>query len=275
MVKLQRQINDKLMCLLCNHLCQLKEGETGRCRVRKNTGEKISLVTYGRIVSMTVEPIEKKPITHFLPGTKTLSIGTGSCNMSCQFCENHDISQQVKKATKTYTHRDIIDLAKKHKCESVCMTFTEPTVSFEWLIGLARAVRANDLKFVLKTNSYICAEPWRAVCGVTDAMNIDLKGGIRTTAKIAGFFRLGNIVENILEAQKAGVHLEFSLPLHHLITEDDIVGIGKFLKAIHLDAPVHILKINATNKYEYTTSSERIQEAKNMLSKYVSNISVH
>ncbi len=278
--KMSEKIDNKVKCLLCPNFCCLGFGKKGICFSRVSDGEEITLNSYGEISSMAVESLSKKPITEFLKGSKTLSIGSYGCSLRCchssevssLFCENHKISQQESenKNNKYYNICDIISLAKKYECESICMTYNEPTVSYEFLMDLAAEVHSNKLYFVLKTNGYINKEPWKEICQITDAMNIDFKGSEKKYLNNLGAKEYV-IRDRIKEAYNYGVHVEISIPLYYDDIEDEVVSIGEFLSSIDKNIPCHLLKIYSSK----TTKDIDIEKAKDILGKYIKNITCH
>lgn len=273
MIKLSEKIDDKrVKCFLCPNFCILENiGQKGRCLIRESNGEKIILNNYGQISSMAVEPLKKKPITEFLKNSKTLSVGFEGCTLFCPFCENHKISQQQLNNNKYYSISDIIILAKKYNCESICMTYNEPTISYEFLIDLANETHNNDLYFVLKTNGYINKEPWGEICKITDAMNIDLKGSDEKYLNIIGA-KEPVVRDRIKEAYNYKVHVEISIPLFYEDIEDEINDIGKFLSNIDKNIPCHLLKIYSSYKHNKNTTNKDIKKAENILKRYMNNV---
>jgi len=275
MIKLSKKIDNKVLCLLCPNYCLLGFGEKGRCLSRISDGEEITLNSYGEISSMAVESLSKKPIVEFLKGSKVLSICNLSlCNMRCPFCENFSISQQESSNNKYYNICDIISLAKKYNCESICMTYNEPTISYEFLMDLAAEVHSNKLYFILKTNGYINKEPWKEICSVTDAMNIDFKGSEEKYLNILGAKEYV-IKDRIKEAYNSGTHIEISIPLYYNDIEDEVGSIGEFLSSIDKNIPCHLLKIYSSYKHNETTKDIDIEKAKEVLGKYMKNIYCH
>ena len=278
MMKLYEKIDDKVKCLLCPNYCILGYKEKGICLVRESNGKEIFFNSYGNISAMAVEPIEKKPITGFLENTSILSIGGNGCSLSgenkgCPFCENHKISQQ-EHDSKYYSNNEIISLAKKYNCDSICMTYNEPTISYEFLIDLANESHKNELYFVLKTNGYINKEPWKEICRITDAMNIDLKGSDEKYLDIIGA-KESVVRDRIKEAYDYGVHIEISIPLFYSDIEDEINDIGIYLSSIDKNIPCHILKIYSAYKHNKTTTNIEVEKAKEILGKYMNNIDCH
>jgi len=176
--KYQKELEgQRVLCLLCPHFCELKDGQTGICRTRENIGGTLYSNAYGNPCSVAVDPIEKKPLFHFLPGSRILSIATAGCNLRCQNCQNWTISQKNPTEVPAYelTPEAIIELALKEGTESIAFTYTEPTVFFEYMLETAKLAKKQGLKTVLISNGYINPEPLRELCAYLDAANIDLK----------------------------------------------------------------------------------------------------
>jgi len=168
--------NDKLTCTLCQHYCDISLNKTGICGVNKNTGDKIECLVYGYPAVINVDPVEKKPLYHFLPNTKTLSIGTVGCNFKCSFCQNHGISQEQKiNKDKYYSPEDIVRLALKNNCESISYTYNEPTIFYPYIKDIAVLAKKNGLKNIFVSNGFESTEVITHMAGLIDAANIDLK----------------------------------------------------------------------------------------------------
>lgn len=165
----------KVNCRLCPHLCRaIEEGKTGRCRVRKNVGGKLVSLIYGEATSVNLDPVEKKPLYHFFPGSNLLSIGTWGCNFHCSFCQNWQISQQ-EVATESLTVAEVARQAGEHGSLGVAYTYNEPSIWFEFVYDCAVAVHEAGHKNVLVTNGFINPEPAAQWLDVIDALNIDIK----------------------------------------------------------------------------------------------------
>jgi pyruvate formate lyase activating enzyme len=168
----------RVQCDLCPRLCKLKEGQRGLCFVRANLGGRVVLTSYGRSSGYCIDPIEKKPLNHFLPGTPVLSFGTAGCNLACKFCQNWDIS----KSRETNTLADTADpeviarAAEQLGCRSVAYTYNDPVIFHEYAIDVAEACRRRGIKSVAVTAGYVCEEPRREFYHWMDAANVDLKG---------------------------------------------------------------------------------------------------
>ena len=167
----------RLHCYLCPRHCHIGEGQTGFCFIRKNEGGKLLQLGYGRPAAVAMDPIEKKPLNHFFPGTKILSMGTAGCNMGCFFCQNWDISKaksdQVNAAN--LAPEDVVAVAIDHDAPSLAFTYNEPTIWGEYVIDIAREAHASGLNTVMVSNGYITREAFFDVYEHIDAANIDLK----------------------------------------------------------------------------------------------------
>lgn len=168
---------DRLVCTLCPRECSLKEGDRGFCFVRQNAGDEIVLSTYGRSTGFCIDPIEKKPLSHFLPGTAVLSFGTAGCNLGCKFCQNWDISKsrEVERLSSHATPNQIAAAAKENGCHSVAMTYNDPVIWAEYAIDTALACREQGIASVAVTAGYIGEPARREFFEVMDAANVDLK----------------------------------------------------------------------------------------------------
>ena len=167
----------RVQCDVCPRYCKLHEGQRGLCFVRGNHNNQIVLTTYGRSSGYCVDPIEKKPLNHFLPGTPVLSFGTAGCNLACKFCQNWDISKSRELDTlmDQASPETIAQAAKKLDCRSVAYTYNDPVIFLEYAIDVAKACREAGIKSVAVTAGYMCDEPRREFYQYMDAANVDLK----------------------------------------------------------------------------------------------------
>lgn len=167
----------RIQCDLCPRFCKLHEGQRGLCFVRANQGEQIVLTTYGRSSGYCIDPIEKKPLNHFLPGTPVLSFGTAGCNLACKFCQNWDISKSREMDTlmDAAMPEDIARAAKQTHCRSVAYTYNDPVIFHEYAIDVAKECKKLGIKSVAVSAGYVTEEPRREFYSYMDAVNIDLK----------------------------------------------------------------------------------------------------
>lgn len=168
----------RIQCDLCPRYCRLHEGQRGLCFVRARARDQMVLTTYGRSSGFCIDPIEKKPLNHFLPGTPVLSFGTAGCNLTCKFCQNWSISKAraLDRAQDHALPEAIAQAAVASGCRSVAFTYNDPVIFLEYAINVARACRERDIKTVAVSAGYICEEPRREFFRHMDAANIDLKG---------------------------------------------------------------------------------------------------
>jgi pyruvate formate lyase activating enzyme len=169
-------------CNLCPHHCRLQAGQTGFCRARMNFGGRMTSLSYGKITALALDPIEKKPLRLFHPGSVILSVGSFGCNLRCPFCQNHEISQVglAEAAGRDLHPEQLLALAVRAKREygsiGVAFTYNEPLTGYEYVWDAAHLLKQAGLLVVLVTNGQICATPWRRLLPFLDAVNIDLKG---------------------------------------------------------------------------------------------------
>ncbi len=167
----------RLQCDLCPRYCKLREGQRGLCFVRARVVDEVVLTSYGRSSGFCIDPIEKKPLNHFLPGTPILSFGTAGCNLACKFCQNWDMSKSREMDTlmDTASPKMLAEAAAELGCRSVAYTYNDPVIFMEYAVDTAKACREKDIKSVAVTAGYMCDEPMREFYSHMDAANVDLK----------------------------------------------------------------------------------------------------
>ena len=197
-------------CRLCPHFCKISAGRNGICGVRKNTGEKIELSTYGIISGYSLDPVEKKPLYHFFPGHNILSMGSYGCNMRCDFCQNWNISQQTTGnfSTKTDLNRILKDASSSYKNIGLAFTYNEPIVWFEFMRDVAEKIKQEGLYTVMVSNGFVNSDPLNEITGFIDAFNIDLKAFNEEFYKRLTGAELGPVKESLKQIAAAGKHLE-------------------------------------------------------------------
>ncbi|MGD2114055.1 MAG: AmmeMemoRadiSam system radical SAM enzyme [Acidobacteriota bacterium] len=189
----------RVQCDLCPRFCRLREGQRGMCFVRARQGDRMVLTTYGRSSGYCVDPIEKKPLNHFLPGTPVLSFGTAGCNLACKFCQNWDISKsrEIHTLSDRAAPETIAEAAERLGCRSVAFTYNDPVIFLEYAVDVAAACRERDIATVAVTAGEICREPRAELFGAMDAANVDLKAFTdRFYRKICGA-RLRPVLETL------------------------------------------------------------------------------
>lgn len=168
---------DRVQCLNCPHECILSPGERGLCRVRENIGGKLYTHAYSNPCAVHIDPVEKKPLFHFLPQSSALSIATAGCNFRCKYCQNWSISQKRPEETQNYdlTPQQVVDYAVKEKIPIIAYTYSEPSVFYEYMIDIAKIAKKEGIKNVWVTNGYLNPEPLLELCKYIDAANVDIK----------------------------------------------------------------------------------------------------
>jgi pyruvate formate lyase activating enzyme len=201
-----------IMCRICPNECVLKEGEISKCNNRKVYKSKLYTMAYGNPCSVNIDPIEKKPLYHFFPGSRAFSIATAGCNLVCLNCQNWSISQTSPDKTRNYDlmPEKVVEECSKSKCKSIAYTYSEPITFYEYTIESAAVARKAGIKNVLKSNGYINEEPLRKLCSVIDAANIDLKSFNESTyLKLSGG-KLQPVLDSLKILKEMGVWLEIT-----------------------------------------------------------------
>ena len=189
----------RVRCELCPRACTLQDGQRGFCFVRERRGQEIVLTSYGRASGFCVDPIEKKPLNHFYPGTSVLSFGTAGCNLGCRFCQNWDISKarEHDRLTDRATPEALAKAAEDAGCKSIAFTYNDPVIFAEYAIDCAQAAHERGIQAVAVTAGYVTEQPRRALYGHMDAVNIDLKGFTERFYEKLCFAALAPVLETI------------------------------------------------------------------------------
>ena len=204
--------NSGIQCLLCPHLCILKPGQEGICRTRINSDNKIRVPGYGRLCSMAIDPIEKKPLYHFHPGKMIFSVATTGCNFRCQNCQNWSISQFATDeiSCDIISPEQLVELTIRHQCPMIAFTYTEPTVFYEYMYDSSQLAKKAGIKTVMVSNGYINPEPLQELIPLLDAANIDLKVMDETIYRSLTGGHLQPVLNTLLGLNQSGVWLEIT-----------------------------------------------------------------
>jgi pyruvate formate lyase activating enzyme len=248
--KLEKQ---KVRCFLCAHHCLISDGKRGICGVRENRGGTLYSLIYGKIISMNIDPIEKKPLFHFYPASTSFSIATVGCNFKCIHCQNYDISQYPKGHEgipgEGVTPEQIVDAAEMAGCKSISYTYTEPTIFFEFAYDCARLAHKKGIKNVFVSNGYTSPEAIRTIAPFLDGNNIDLKGDDEFYKKICGA-RLQPVLDTIKLMKELGVWVEVTtliIPSYN-DSEASLNRIAEFIKSVDPAIPWHVTQFYPTYK---------------------------
>lgn len=269
-----------IACLLCPRACLLKEGEYGSCQVRHVEHFELVTDTYGKITALANDPIEKKPLYHFYPGSRILSIGTFGCNFACTFCQNWRISQG-KPPTQDLSIRNLVRAAGQDSSIGVAFTYNEPSIWYEYITDAAPELKQKGHKVVLVTNGYIQPEPLEELLPFVDAMNIDLKSSRDDFYKHFCGGRLAPVLETIRRANASpNTHVEVT---HLIVTgqndrKEQIHDLINLVADINKDIPLHFSRYFPQHRYtQSATSTDFLQwawdEAREKLSSvYLGNL---
>lgn len=260
----------KVSCFLCAHHCLIEDGGFGICQVRKNQDGTLYTFAYGSVAAANIDPIEKKPLFHMLPGSKSYSIAAVGCNFACGFCQNWQISQK-KEADRLSvgSHQmppdEIVENAIRHKCKSISYTYTEPTIFFEYALETAKFAKEKGLYNIFVTNGYMTKDALLMIKPYLDAANVDLKYfNEESYRKVCGA-KLAPILETISLMHKLGIWVEVTtlvIPEEN-DSKEELKGIASFLADVGKEIPWHISRFHPDYKMTNLEPSplEKLKEA--------------
>ena len=232
------KLDDKMVkCNLCSHRCsRIADSKRGICGVRENRDGKLYSLVYGRVAARSVDPIEKKPLFHFLPGSRSYSIATVGCNLRCRNCQNYDISQLPKErgiiVGQNVSPEEIVSAAKRNSCESIAYTYSEPTIFFEYAYDTAKLASKEGIKNVFVTNGYITPEALKEISPYLDAANIDLKSFSDDFYRKNCGARLKPVLDSIKLYKSLGIWTEITTLIIPSLndSEEELRKIAEFIK---------------------------------------------
>jgi len=234
----------KIKCKLCPRECVIDDRERGYCGVRENRGGTYYTLVHSRVCAANIDPVEKKPFFHFLPGSLACSVATAGCNVNCKMCQNWDISQsRPEQVRNTYLPpRDLVAMAREGRCASVAYTYSEPVVFFEYVVDAGVAVRAAGIRSIVVSNGYIQREPLLEMCKRVDAVKIDLKAFSERFYRDVVIGELKPVLETLVTLRKAGMWTEIVYLVIPTLNDSDqeFGALAKWVKsALGSDIPVH------------------------------------
>ncbi len=245
----------KVQCNLCSHRCKINDEKYGICGVRQNREGILYTLVYDRIIAFNADPIEKKPLFHFLPGSMAYSMATVGCNLTCKHCQNSDISQYTREKKgyipgKEAEPEDIARAAEKTGCRSIAYTYTEPTIFFELAFDTARTAHSMGIKNVFVSNGFMTPEALREISPYLDGINIDLKSFSEDFYRDICGGRLKPVLENIGLARELGIWVEVTTLIIPTLndTREEITEIARFIKDTGESIPWHISQFYPTHK---------------------------
>ena len=248
---------DGVQCLLCPHHCRIKEGGRGICRSRECRGGKLYALSYGSPCSLAIDPVEKKPLYHFLPGTHCLSLSCTGCNLSCQWCQNSDISQVRPEETESaeWSPVELVDTCLRRGLPSIAYTYTEPFTWWEYMYDIAALAHERGLKNILVSAGYAEKEPLQELLPCPDAANIDIKAIDDAIYRKYCGASLAPVLENILTMHQSGVHIEITNLLVTGVNDSEelITALCRWMAGNGLqDVPLHFSRFFP--RYKFTES---------------------
>ncbi len=248
--------DDQVQCSLCSHRCVIKNGRRGVCGVRENRNGTLETLVYDKLIASHIDPIEKKPLFHFYPGSLSYSIATVGCNFRCRFCQNADISQMPLDRDGSImgspvAPAEIVEAAFRSNCKSIAYTYTEPTVFFELALETSRLAHQRGIKNVFVTNGYMSAEALEMISPFLDAANVDLKAFSDDFYKKQCSARLGPVLETLKRMKALDIHLEVTTLLIPGLNDDpgELKDLAGFIaNDLGDETPWHVSRFHPTYK---------------------------
>ncbi|MDL1969055.1 MAG: AmmeMemoRadiSam system radical SAM enzyme [Deltaproteobacteria bacterium] len=254
---LYKPLNEKkVKCNLCNHRCVIKNGGRGICGVRENQEGTLKTLVYGKLIASSIDPVEKKPLFHFFPGSLSYSIATVGCNFKCLFCQNADIAQMPSDHDGMImgdfvTSEEIVNAAEKENCKSIAYTYTEPTVYFEFAYDTAKIAHEKGIRNVFVTNGYMTSEALEMISPYLDAANVDLKAFNEKFYKEICNAKLEHVKETLKLMKSLGIFVEVTTLLIPGLNDDkhELEMLAEFIvKSLGPETPWHISRFHPTYK---------------------------
>jgi pyruvate formate lyase activating enzyme len=246
-----KEEEQKVRCNLCNHHCLIMPGKHGICGVRENRDGVLYSLVYGQVIARNIDPIEKKPLFHFHPGSKSYSIATVGCNFHCLFCQNYEISQLPKDEKRisgeSFPPEEVVAAAEKLKCQSISYTYTEPTIFFEYAYDSARLANERGIKNVFVSNGYMSQEAIKTIQPYLHAANIDLKAYSENFYKEICGGKLKPVLENLNLMKKLGIWVEVTTLIIPTLndSEKELQEIADFIRTeLGPETPWHVSRFH-------------------------------
>lgn len=258
---LYEKIGKSLNCKVCQRRCIISEGKEGFCKMRRNEDGKLYSLNYAAVSSVSVDPIEKKPLFHFYPGSTSFSLGSLGCNFRCKHCQNWTISQVDLGTvpTQEILPEEAVNLAKEYGCRSISWTYNEPTLWFEYTLDSAKLAHKEDIKTVYVTNGYMTEEALDTIVPYLDAANVDLKGMSEKFYKDLCDARLQPVLETIKNMYDMGIHLEVTnlmIPSYN-DSDEDVKALIKFMvEEVGVEVPLHFTRFFPYYKLDHLPPTE-------------------
>ncbi|MBS3135929.1 AmmeMemoRadiSam system radical SAM enzyme [Candidatus Woesearchaeota archaeon] len=268
--KLYEKLEEKkVKCTACKWYCTIPEGKTGLCSIRGNKDGKLYLLVYGKAAAVHIDPIEKKPLFHFMPGTDILSIGTYGCNFGCEFCQNWEISQttkheKMKDMSNQFSNvisminngshdlppKEVVELCERHRIKSIAFTYNEPSIWSEYAHDIMKEAKKKGIKGIYVSSGYETKEVMDYMRGFIDAINIDLKAFSEETYRKVCKTRLSCVLDTIKEVSGKGIWIEITTLIIPTLNDSDeeLEGIAKFIASVDKSIPWHVTSFHPDYK---------------------------
>ena len=268
----EKKDESKVRCNLCNHRCLIKDGSRGICNVRENQGGTLVSLVYGKVIARHVDPIEKKPLFHFLPGSRSYSIATVGCNFRCLFCQNADISQmptdRKQIGGEESSPESIVQDALNTRSATIAYTYTEPTIFFEFALDTARVAARKGVRNVFVSNGYMTEECLREIHPDLHGANVDLKAFTDRYYKELCGAKLEPVLKTLETMVKLGIWVEVTTLLvpGQNDSKEELTDLAKFLASLDSGIPWHISRFHPTYKLNHVraTPPESIRMARDI-----------
>ena len=254
---------EKVECQLCHHYCKIREGRKGLCQVRQNVDGELYSLNYGKLIAANIDPIEKKPLYHFLPGSRSYSIGATGCNFRCAWCQNWDISQLSDRNNPNRlpfnAPEQVVNAAVQSGCNSISYTYTEPTIFYEFARDVSVLAREAGLKNVWVSNGYMTGLMLDEYLPFMDAINVDIKAFDDNVYRKYAGAHLQPILDNCVQLKKAGVWLEVTTLLIPGVNDDEgqVNGLADFIaNDLGKDTPWHVSRYYPQAQFNEISATE-------------------
>ena len=250
----ERLSDQRVHCHLCNHHCRIGEGKRGVCAVRENRGGTLYTLVYRQLISRNVDPVEKKPMFHFAPGSRSFSIATVGCNFRCDFCQNYEISQMPRDENsitgQDVAPEEIVATAKKTGCKTIAYTYTEPTIYFEYAYDIAQKASQEGLKNIFVTNGYMTEEALRTLHPHLHGANVDLKAFREEFYQKRCAAKLDGVLRSLKVMKELGVWVEITTLIIPELndSEEELRELAQFIASLGKEVPWHISRFHPTYK---------------------------
>jgi len=265
---LYEKLSDRRVhCYLCNHHCRIGEGKRGICAVRENREGTLYTLVYRQLISRNVDPVEKKPMFHFAPGSRSFSIATVGCNFRCDFCQNYEISQMPRDENsitgQDVAPEEIVAMAKKTGCKTIAYTYTEPTIYFEYAYDIAQKASKEGLKNIFVTNGYMTEEALRTLHPHLHGANVDLKAFREEFYQKRCGAKLEGVLRSLKVMKELGVWVEITTLIIPELndSEEELQELARFIASLGKEVPWHISRFHPMYKMlDRSPTSVRILE---------------